>query len=136
MNTIDKMYLTDIIFLYTYSEMALASIFIQCEYKQININNIAEKLELNKILDYKEFIANQVQDMKKLLEEIPKYNTKKEEEEKIKGIEKSIRSFLDTFPQYKNKLIEERKKLKKQMEDFEVDFTPFEMEIKAKNQNK
>ena len=136
MNTIDKMYLTDIIFLYTYSEMALASIFIQCEYKQININNIAEKLELNKILDYKEFIANQVQDMKKLLEEIPKYNTKKEEEEKIKGIEKGIRSFLDTFPQYKNKLIEERKKLKKQMEDFEVDFTPFEMEIKAKNQNK
>ena len=77
--------------------MALASIFIQCEYKQININNIAEKLELNKILDYKEFIANQVQDMKKLLEEIPKYNTKKEEEEKIKGIEKSIRSFLDNF---------------------------------------
>ena len=136
MNTIDKMYLTDIIFLYTYSEMALASIFIQCEYKQININNIAEKLDLNKMLDYKEFIANQVQDMKKLLEEIPKYNTKKEEEEKIKGIEKSIRSFLDTFPQYKNKLIEERKKLKKQMEDFEVDFTPFEMEIKAKNQNK
>ena len=51
MNIIDKMYLTNIIFIYTYSEMALGSIFIKCEYKNIDINNISEKLEIDKIIN-------------------------------------------------------------------------------------
>lgn len=136
MKIIDKMYLTDIIFLYTYSEIALASLFIQCEFKNININNIAEYLDLDKLLNYKDFMNNQVEDMKKLLEEIPKYETEKDENIKIKEIEKNIRNFLENFPQYKNKLKDERKKLKMKMEDFENTFIPFEKKLNPKNQKK
>ena len=136
MKIIDKMYLTDIIFLYTYSEIALASLFIQCEYKNININNIAENLDLDKLLNYKDFINNQVEDMKKLIEEIPKYETEKDESTKIKEIEKSVRNFLKDFPHYKNKLRDERLKLKMVMEDFENNFRPFEEALNPKDPKK
>jgi serine/threonine protein kinase len=53
---IDKMLLTDNIFLYTYSEIALASILVKCAEKSINISNIAEKMEIDKIINVKEFL--------------------------------------------------------------------------------
>ena len=37
------MYLTNNIFLYTYSEIDLMSLFIKCKQKNIGIFNIAEK---------------------------------------------------------------------------------------------
>ena len=125
MSIIDKMYLTDNIFLYTYSEIALASIIIQCEYKNINIHNIAEKLELDKIIDVKEFIEKQVTDMKKRIHIIPKYENNAEEDEKINKIYGSVKAFLKKFPKYQAQLDKERDILKNKMKDFDNIFNQF-----------
>ena len=120
------MYLTDIIFLYTYSEIALASIFIQCEYNNININNIAEKLDFDKSLNIKNFIDNQVKDMKQMLDEIPKYESQSEEDTKIKEIDRNVRHFLRNFPLYQTQLDNERVNLKNKMKIFDENFKKFE----------
>ena len=122
MNIIDKMYLTNIIFLYTYSEIALGSIFIKCEYKNINVENISEKLELNKVINIEEFVKNQVSDMKKKLGEIPKYENIEEEEKKTNEIYRTVKHFLRDFPKYKAQLEKERIILKNKMNDFEKNF--------------
>ena len=108
MNIIDKMYLTNIIFLYTYSEIALGSIFIKCEQKNINITNISEKLDLSEIIDTKEFIQNKVSYIKKKLGEIPKYESDEEEEKKANEIYKVVKKFLRDYPKYKAQLEKER----------------------------
>lgn len=126
MTVIDNMYLTDIIFLYTYSEIALASIFIQCEYNNININNIAEKLDFDKSLNIKNFIDNQVKDMKQMLDEIPKYESQSEEDTKIKEIDRNVRHFLRNFPLYQAQLDNERVNLKNKMKIFDENFKQFE----------
>ena len=126
MNIIDKMYLTNIIFIYTYSEIALGSIFIICEYKNININNISEKLELNKIINVKEFISMKVSDMKKKIEEIPKYDNKEEEEKKTNDIYKTVKKFLRDYPRYKALLDKERIIFKDKMNAFENRFNQFD----------
>jgi hypothetical protein len=126
MSIIDNMYLTDIIFLYTYSEIALASIFIQSEYKNIKINNIAEKLDLDKSLNIKNFIDNQVKDMKQMLDEIPKYESQSEEDTKIKEIDRNVRHFLRNFPLYQTQLDNERANLKNKMKKFDENFKQFE----------
>ena len=125
MSIIDKMYLTDNIFIYTYSEIALASIFIQCEYKNINTINISEKLDLDKIIDVKEFIEKQVTDMKKKLDQIPKYETTEEEEKKINKIYGSVKSFLKKFPKYQAQLDKERNNLRNKMKEFDNNFNQF-----------
>ena len=125
MNLIDKMYLTDNIFLFTYSEIALASIFIQCEQKNMNTFNIAEKLDLIKMLNIKEFLDNKVAKMKKKLEELPKLNIK-EGEEKSNNILRNVRHFLRDFPKYQAQLDKERKNLREKMNNFEKNFEKFE----------
>ena len=122
MNIIDKMYLTNIIFIYTYSEMALGSIFIKCEYKNIDINNISEKLEIDKIINIKEFIGTKVSDMKKKMEEIPKYQNNEEEEKKTNDIYRTVRHFLRDFPKYKAQLEKERIIFRDKMNAFENRF--------------
>ena len=126
-NIIDKLYLTDCIFLYTYSELALASIYIQCDIKNINTNNIEQKLNLNKIMNVKEFIDNKVVDIKKKLDEIPKFNSTVEEEQKSTEIMRNVGKFHMEFPKYKEQLKEERNKLTKKMNDFENNFSQFEV---------
>ena len=122
MDIIDKMYLTNNIFLYTYSEIALASLFIKCEQKNIDIINIAEKLEIDKIINIKEFLENPYMAMKKNLELIPQYESAEEEHHKVKEIYKRIIDFHKSFPQYQKKLDNERDALKKKMKDFTDDF--------------
>ena len=129
MDIIDKMYLTNNIFLYTYSEIALASLFIKCEQKNIDIINIAEKLELDKIINVKEFLENAFIFMKKNLELIPKYESVEEEHHKAKEIYKKIIDFHKSFPQYQKKLDHERNALKKKMKDFTDDFEKNEKPI-------
>jgi cyclin H len=132
MNIIDEMFLTDNIFLYTYSEIALGSIFILCGNKNINIINIAEKLNLDKIINIKEFMEKQVSDMKKKLEEIPKYESIEEEEKKSNEIYKNVRHFLKNFPKYQAQLDLERINLKNKMDEFEKNFREMECEKKDK----
>ncbi len=122
MDLIDKMYLTDNIFLFTYSEIALASIFIKCEQKNINTINIAEKLELDKIIDVKGFLDGPVKIMKQNLDLIPKYESNEDEEKKIKEIYRIVISFHKNFPLYQKKLDEERTILKNKMKAFTDDF--------------
>ena len=119
---IDKMYLTDNIFLYSYSEIALASIFIKCEHKNISTINIAEKLELNKIIDVKGFLEGPVNKMKQNLDSIPVYENFEEEEKKSKEIYKIVSQFHKSFPQYQKKLDEERIAFKNKMKGFTDDF--------------
>jgi len=131
MNLIDKMYLTDNIFLFTYSEIALASIIIQCEQKNVNIFNIAEKLGLDKAINIKEFLEIKVSLMKKKISEIPKVSIK-EGNEKSKHILKNINRFLNDFPKYQAELNKERKELKGKMNNFEINFAKFEPKIQKK----
>ena len=119
---IDKMFLTDNIFLYSYSEIALASIFIKCFEKNININNVAEKMEIDKIINVKEFLEGPFEKMKKNLELIPHFNSIEEEDKKANELYQTIHYFLKHHPQYQKKLDEERKALKKKMKDFSDDF--------------
>lgn len=70
---IDKMYITDNIFLFNYSEIALASIFLKCYEKNININKVAEKMEIDKIVNIKEFLEGLFEKMKKNLESIREF---------------------------------------------------------------
>ena len=119
---IDQMHLTDNIFMFTYSEIALASIFIKCEEKKLNTINIAEKLEIDKIINVKEFLEGPVEEMKKNLEMIPKYENKEDEYKRSDEIYKEIVKFHKDFPQYQRKLDLERKTLKKKINDFTSDF--------------
>ena len=116
------MLLTDNIFLYTYSEIALASIFIKCNEKNINISNISEKLEVDKIINVKEFLEGPLEKMKKNIETIPKFESFEEEEKTTDDIYKLTTGFLKKYPQYERKLEEERSTLKKKMKDFSDDF--------------
>lgn len=119
---IDKMYLTNNIFLFTYSEIALGSIFIKCEQKNINPIHIAEKLEIHKIINVKEFLENKVKTMKENLELIPKYEDIEDEEKKTNEIYKVISHFHKSFPEYQKKLDEERDALRNKLNSFTDDF--------------
>ena len=126
---IDKMHLTDNIFLYSYSEIALASVFIKCEEKKIDIINIAEKLELEKVINVKEFLEVTYRDMKENYELIPKYESEEDEENKIKEIYKKVHHFHKSFPIYQTQLDKERDNFKKKMKEFTEDFEVFEKPI-------
>ena len=132
---IDKMHLTDNIFLYTYSEIALASIFIKCEEKNINISNISGKLEVDKIINVKEFLEGPLEKMKKNIESIPKYESFEEEEKATNDIYKMTTGFLKKYPQYQRKLEDERMILKQKMKDFSDDFDKL-LNAKGLNANK
>ena len=123
---IDKMHLTDNIFLYTYSEIALASVFIKCEERKLDFNNIAEKLELDKIINVNEFLEGPYKIMKENFELIPKYESNEDEENKIKEIYKKVSHFHKSFPIYQKKLDEERDTLKKKMNSFTDNFEKLE----------
>ena len=132
---IDKMLLTDNIFLYTYSEIALASIFIKCNEKNINISNISEKLEVDKIINVKEFLEGPLEKMKKNIETIPKFESIEEEEKTTNDIYKMTTGFLKKYPQYQRKLEDERMILKQKMKDFSDDFDKL-LNAKGLNVNK
>ena len=70
---IDKMFLTDNIFLFTYSEIARESIFIKCLEKNINTNKVSEKMEIDKITNTKEFMEGPLVKMKNNLESSKEY---------------------------------------------------------------
>ena len=126
---IDKMHLTDNIFLYSYSEIALASIFLICEEKKLDFNNIVEKLELDKIINVNEFLEGPYKIMKENYELIPKYESDEVEENEIYKIEKELNHFYKDFPLYQAKLAEERAILKKKMDDFDESFEKLEKPI-------
>ena len=126
---IDKMYLTDNIFLYSYSEIALASIFLICEEKKLDFNNIIEKLELDKIINVNEFLEGPYKIMKENYELIPKYESDEVEENEIYKIEKELFHFYKDFPTYQAKLDEERAIFKKKMDDFNESFEKLEKPI-------
>ena len=119
---IDKMFLTDNIFLFTYSEIALASIFIKCLEKNININKVAEKLEIDKIINVKEFMEGPFIKMKNNLESLKEYENFEEQNKKANEIYKITLHFHKKYPQYQAKLDEERKMLKNKMKSFTDDF--------------
>ena len=119
---IDKMYLTDNIFLFTYSEIALASIFIKCLEKNININKAAEKMEIDKIVNIKEFMEGPLEKMKNNLLLLKKYENFEEQNKKANEIYKISLHFHTKYPQYQNKLEEERNILKNKMKSFTDDF--------------
>ena len=121
-DVIDKMFLTNNIFLFTYSEIALASIFIKCEEKNINTINIAEKLELDKVINVKEFLEGPLVKIKKNLESIPKNENNEEDLKKAKEMYKKVIHFHATFPQYQKKLNEQRNILRNKMDSFVDDF--------------
>ena len=122
MDIIDKMLLTDNIFLYTHSEIALTSIFMKLKEKNLNIINIAEKMELDKVINVKEFLEGPFEKMKKNLDSLPKYESVEEEEKACGDIYKMASSFLKKYPVYQKKLEEERAVLKQKMKDFSNDF--------------
>ena len=119
---IDKMFLTDNIFLFTYSEIALASIFIKCLEKNININKVAEKIEIDKIINIKEFMEGPLEKMKHNLELLKEYENFEEQNKKANEIYKITLHFHKKFPQYQTKLDEERKIIKNKMKSFSEDF--------------
>ena len=119
---IDKMYLTDNIFLFSYSEIALASIFLKCYEKNININKVSEKMEIDKIVNIKEFLEGPLEKMKKNLESIPEFENMEEANKRANEIYKVTLYFHKSFPQYQKKLDEERFLLKKKIKDFSDDF--------------
>lgn len=121
-DVIDKMFLTDNIFLFTYSEIALASIFIKCEEKNINTINIAEKLELDKIINVKEFLEGPLVKIKHNLDLIPKIENAEEDNKKAKEMYKKVIHFHKSFPQYQKKLDEQRNILRNKMKSFVDDF--------------
>jgi hypothetical protein len=129
---IDTMYLTDIIFLYNYSEIALGSIFMVCEKRNIDIQNICNKLELNDVLDIKKFINGPLVKMKKYIDDLPKYETQEEEDKKADLIYKSIKHIHANYPDYTKKLEEERKTLKTKMENFSKEFNIWENDVLPK----
>ena len=121
-DVIDKMFLTDNIFLFTYSEIALASIFIKCEEKNINTINIAEKLELDKVINVKEFLEGPLVKIKKNLELVPKIENAEEDNKKAKEMYKKVIHFHKSFPQYQKKLDEQRNNFRNKMKSFVDDF--------------
>ena len=78
-------------------------------------------------MNVKEFIDNKVVDIKKKLDEIPKFNSTAEEEQKSTEIMRNVGKFHMEFPKYKEQLKEERNKLTKKMNDFENNFSQFEV---------
>ena len=126
---IDKMYLTNNIFLFTYSEIALGSIFIKCEQKNISTINIAEKLELDKVINVKEFLEGPLKKMKENLDLIPKYENNEKKKKINHDIFKKIDNFHKSFPEYQKKLDNERSALKNKMKNFTDDFEVFEKPI-------
>ena len=121
-DVIDKIFLTNNIFLFTYSEIALASIFIKCEEKNINTINIAEKLELDKVINVKEFLGGPLVKIKQNLELIPKSENAEEDNNKAKELYKKVIHFHKSFPQYQKKLEEQRNILRNKMKSFVDDF--------------
>lgn len=128
-DVIDKMFLTDNIFLFTYSEIALASIFIKCEEKNIDTINIAEKLELDKVINVKEFLEGPLVKIKKNLELIPKIENAEEDNKKAKEMYKKVIHFHNSFPQYQKKLDEQRNILRNKMKSFVDDFEAKEKQL-------
>ena len=118
-NIIDKMYLTDNIFLFSYSYIALASLFIICEQKNVELEKVKEKLELNKVLNIEDFEKNILIKIKNNLDKIPNIENDKE---KCKEIIKKVNHFQKSFPQYKKKLEEEKINYKKKLGAFVEDF--------------
>ena len=118
-NIIDKMYLTDNIFLFSYSYIALASLFIICEQKNVELEKVKEKLELNKVLNIEDFEKNILIKIKNNLDKIPNLENDKE---KCKEIIKKVNHFQKSFPQYKKKLEEEKINYKKKLGAFVEDF--------------
>lgn len=119
---IDKMFLTDNIFLFTYSEIALASIFIKCIEKNMNINKVAEKMEIDKIINIKEFMEGPLEIMKNNLELLKEYENFEEQNKKANEIYKITLQFHKKYPQYQAKLDEERIILRNKMKSFTDDF--------------
>ena len=110
---IDNTYLTDLIFLYSYSYLALSAIFIVATKIGIEKNEIINKINLN--IDYNKFFdANGIyEDIIKTLNEIPEVS-----KEDAKEIEAKIKQFKHKYPKYEEYLNEERNDLIKKMNKF------------------
>ena len=110
---IDNTYLTDLIFLYSYSYLALSSIFIVGDKIAIERNEIVSKLNLN--IDINKFFSENgiYEDVVKTLNEIPNVSY-----EDAKEIEGKIKQFKHKYIKYEEYLNEERYDLIKKMDKF------------------
>ena len=110
---IDNTYLTDLIFLYSYSYLALSSIFIVGDKIGIERNEIISKLNLN--IDMNKFFSENgiYEDIVKTLNETPDVSY-----EDAKEIIGKIKQFNHKYKKYEEYLNEERNDLIKKMEKF------------------
>ena len=115
--TIDQTFLSDLIFTYNYSYIALASIFIVGVSFNFDNDKIINTLELKQLIDIKKFLNEYLVDIKNNLEQI-----KIIEKNEFLEYTKKVIIFNKKYPQYAEKLEEERNILLKKMESFEKAF--------------
>lgn len=115
--TIDQTFLSDLMFTYNYSYIALASIFIVGVSFNFDNDKIIDTLELKNLIDVNKFLNESLVDIKNNLAHI-----KIIEKNEFLEYTKKVIIFNKKYPQYAEKLEEERKTLLKKMESFEKGF--------------
>ena len=117
-NFIDNSFLTDIIFLYSYSYISLSSIYLTVEKFNLDINIIIQLLNLNSsILDKFNDIYIKIKD---------ELNSININEEEVKNVMKGIKHFSKKYPHYIQQLEQERNKLLTKMNDFSINLNNLE----------
>lgn len=111
---IDKTFLSDLIFLYNYSYLALASVFIIGSSFAFENDRLIEALDLKSMIDVNKFINETLIDIKNKLN-----NIKIIEQNEFLEHTKRVILFNKRYPRYNAKLEEERRYLLKKMKDFE-----------------
>ena len=120
---IDKTFLCDLLFLYNYSYLALASIFIVGSEFAFENDKLVEALELSSMIDVNKFINETLVDIKTKLSSI-----KIIEQNEFVEHTKRVILFNKRYPRYNAKLEEERRNLLKKMADF---YNYFNGEVQA-----
>ena len=102
-NFIDQTYLTDLIFLYTYSYLALSCIFLAAEFYQIKFELIRTLLELDKIINYDTFLNDIYLTVKENINSIKILS-----DEEFVNNKKKILKFLIKQPKYTERIERDR----------------------------
>lgn len=102
-NLIDITFLTDLIFLISYSYIALSAIIIAAENEGLNLENIKKLLKLDDIINYEIFYKYTLPTVKNYMNNIKIYN-----EVEFVDRKKRILKFLNRNPKYVEKIERDR----------------------------
>jgi hypothetical protein len=100
---IDQTFLTDLMFVLSYSIIAISCIFLTAEFYQMSFDWVKALLQLEGVIDYENFFMETYRLVKSKLEEIKVLNQEEYKEKKSK-----IYKFLFKNPQYVEKIEKER----------------------------